>query len=96
MQYVLINYYAILKSVVGNDDLKSSLFRTTIGFKQSGPLSPRLFAIYIDEVVNRIEKLNRGIRIGNELVNIFLYAVEIILRVTNKADMQTLINEVET
>ena len=46
----LLKYYSISKAYVLLDGEMSSIFNTTIGVKQGGPLSPRLFAIYIENV----------------------------------------------
>ena len=41
----LMNYYSSSNAYVLNEDKKSSNFKTTIGIKQGGSLSPKLFAI---------------------------------------------------
>jgi hypothetical protein len=69
---------------------------TTIGVKQGGPLSPRLFAIYIEKIVEIIDESGLGIEIGNLTINILLYADDIVLLAKNPADMQHMINLVET
>ncbi len=45
----LISYYEKSMVIVQNDGEYSKLFDTTIGVKQGGPLSPRLFAIHIED-----------------------------------------------
>jgi hypothetical protein len=57
----------------------SSIFITTIGVKQGGPLSPRLFAIYIEKVTEVIDESGLGIEVGTLKKIILLYADDIVL-----------------
>lgn len=45
------NYYGATKAMVKNNDEMSERFATSIGVKQGGPLSPRLFALYIEDLI---------------------------------------------
>jgi len=69
---------------------------TTIGIKQGGPLSPRLFAIYFERIVEIIDESGLGIEVDNLTINILLYADDIVLLANNPADMQRMINLIET
>jgi len=51
--------------IVQLDNDFSKMFKTTIGVSQGGVLSPLLFSIYIDNLLNLIQKLNLGIKIGS-------------------------------
>ena len=42
----------------------SELFRTLVGVRQGGVLSPNLFLIFVDDLLKAIEKENFGILIG--------------------------------
>jgi len=66
----LINYYSISKAYVLLDGTVSSIFMTTIGIKQGGPLSPRLFAIYFERIVEIIDESGLGIEVMKYLGNI--------------------------
>ncbi|RNA09871.1 RNA-directed DNA polymerase from mobile element jockey-like, partial [Brachionus plicatilis] len=70
----------------------SRMFKTTIGVKQGGPLSPRLFAIYLEDLVESIDQLNLGVKVGKMLINIVLYADDILLMAESSDDLQTLAN----
>jgi hypothetical protein len=92
----LIRYYSISKAYVLLNGEKSEIFITTIGVKQGGPLSPRLFALYIEHVVKVLDDSGYGINIGQMVINILLYADDIILFANNKVEMQKMINIVES
>lgn len=55
---ILMEYYNNSLAYVVNDEEISEIFTTTIGVKQGGCLSPRLFTIYIEDVIQQIEALD--------------------------------------
>lgn len=85
-------YYMVSEASVTNCGLMSRKFKTTIGVKQGGPLSPRLFALYIEDLLIQLVDSNLGVKIGNLLVPVIAYADDIILLSSNKEDMQKLLN----
>ncbi|MCO5577073.1 hypothetical protein L7F22_030895 [Adiantum nelumboides] len=53
---------------------------STIGVKQGCPLSPTLFGLYIDEIVDFIQRSGGdGVELGGTTVHILLYADDIVL-----------------
>ncbi len=91
----LVTYYSESKAYVMNTGLVSDTFSTTIGVKQGGPLSPRLFSLYVEGIIALVEHTGLGFRIGSYLVNIMLYADDIILVTEYMHQMQRLLNIVE-
>jgi len=89
----IMNYYSFSKSMVENGNDKSNMFRTTVGVKQGGSLSPRLFALYIEDLVKRIKESKHGVYYGNKnyKVDILLYADDILLVSTTKGGLQELL-----
>ena len=75
----LISYYSVSKAIVSNDGIDSTSFNTTIGVKQGCCLSPRLFAIYVEDVINKVESKSQGIKLNGLKADIILYADDIIL-----------------
>ena len=52
-----MKYYSISKAYILKDGFKSSLFKTTTGVK-GGPVSALLFALYIEDLVAELDKIN--------------------------------------
>jgi len=57
----------------------SDFFQLKCGVRQDGVLSPYFFAVYIDDLIRRLQRLNCGCFIRSACVNAFLYANDIIL-----------------
>ncbi|VDI22082.1 Hypothetical predicted protein [Mytilus galloprovincialis] len=57
-------------------------------------LSPEMFAIYINDLVECINNLQCGIRIGDDLVSILLYADDIALIAPDKDSLQKMLDVV--
>jgi len=89
---ILMNYYSNSLAYVINDEDVSDLFKTTIGVKQGGCLSPRLFTIYVEDVIELIEDLNYGIPIGKLKIDIILYADDILLITDEKYKLSKMLN----
>ena len=73
-----MNYYDCSYVYAVNEDETSSKFKTTIGVKQGGPLSSKLFAIYIEDLIKHVEDSNISVKIGKMKIQILLYADDII------------------
>jgi hypothetical protein len=84
----LMSYYEGSCAFIENCGEISIMFITTRGVKQGGPLSPRLFAIYVEDIVEEIEDTNSGVEINAEdleankkafRIDIIMYADDIAL-----------------
>ncbi|RMZ99707.1 RNA-directed DNA polymerase from mobile element jockey-like, partial [Brachionus plicatilis] len=65
-----------------------SLFKTTIGVKQGGPLSPKLFSIYVEDLIKEIESKKLGTKIHNLYTGIIMYADDILLLMPSIKELQ--------
>jgi len=61
------------------DEMLTSWFDTECGVRQEDTLSPTLFGIFINDIVEEANALDAGIKLGNEQVSILLYADDIAL-----------------
>ena len=77
---------------VENNGMRSRIFRTTRGVKQGGCLSPFLFAIYFNDMVTEIIELGLGVSFNNLLIDILLYADDILLVSESKTNMLSMLN----
>jgi len=74
-----------------NDCLSSSV-PILSGVRQGGILSPLLFSIYIDSVLDILDSSNLGCFINNRCVNSFLYADDLILISPSVHGLQALLS----
>ena len=76
---LLIQFYSSMIGLVKWYNLKSDIFKIENGVKQGGVLSPVLFTLYIDCLIERILSMKVGCHIGNRNLSILVYADDIIL-----------------
>ena len=96
MYKAISSMYSNPKSRIILNDFETDYFDCPIGVKQGDCLSPTLFAIFINDLASEIKALDIGVNIGDELVlNILLYADDIVLLAESEADLQLLLFVVE-
>ena len=89
--YSLIIYYDASYMFVLNDDQVSSLFKTSVGVRQGGVISPKKFNIYIEDVVIKVNAMaDDGVDFGGLLVKIILYADDILILSHTKRGLRRL------
>ena len=94
--YSLIIYYDASYMFVLNDDQVSSLFKTSVGVRQGGVISPKLFNIYIEDIVVKVNAMaDDGVDFGGLLVKIILYADDILILSHTKRGLRRLSKAVE-
>jgi hypothetical protein len=89
-----MSYYTNTKACIINNGFMSDEFVTTIGVKQGGSLSPRLFSLYIEEIIDELDSLNCGYKLKSININTLLYADDIILISNTKTDLQKMLRTV--
>jgi hypothetical protein len=62
------------------------------GLKQGCVLSPTLFNIYINTLTTMIKDTSLGVMFGDEIINILLYADDVVLLASNAKDLQMLLD----
>ena len=71
--------YINSSAVVSWNGIKSESFTLTNGVKQGGIISAPLFAMYIDPLLDKLQKYGKGCNMGNVCVSSFAYADDIVL-----------------
>jgi Reverse transcriptase (RNA-dependent DNA polymerase) len=61
------------------------------GIRQGDSLSPLLFNLIMDEIILQVKNLNRGYRMGEEIISIVCYADDAILIAESEDDLQRLL-----
>ena len=92
---IVKNLYTAQKSCVLVNNLKTNYFEVQCGVKQGDIISPTIFSLYINDLVNELNSLNLGVPIDDENVCALLYADDIVLFSDTEANLQSLLNTVQ-
>ena len=78
-----------------NAEVDTDWFSVPSGVRQGDPLSPTLFSIFINSLVENLKLLDIGIDIGLSKVCILLYADDIVLIAKSEGELQTMLDTME-
>lgn len=85
---VLSSMYVGNNAAVFANGVCSEPFPVLAGVKQGDPLSPLLFAIFIDDLVDALEKVGcRGLQLGYVIIRAILYADDVAILAETEEDM---------
>jgi len=94
--HILEKWFTMSETCVRLGGQYSSFYKLTAGVRQGRVLSPFLFAIFIDGIINKIKDANVGCYVSTVCVSIFLYSDYILLIAPSVSGLQTLVNICET
>ena len=86
MLRALKSLYNNVQSCIKLNGFLSEWFPVNTGLKQWCVISPLLFNIFINDLIDAVKKLNVGIDIGNEKICILLYADDVVFLSENEND----------
>jgi exonuclease III len=69
----------------------SASFKVMAGVRQGGVLSPILFAVYIDFLITELKKSKFGVKVFGHYMGCILYADDILLIASSRAEMQKML-----
>ena len=72
-------------------DISTGWMGNNVGVRQGCVMSPTLFNLYIEELLVRIRKSERGVRVGDSRLGGLAYADDIVLVAERKEDMEELL-----
>jgi len=87
---VIENWFSKSFTCVRWVSVYSMFFKLECGVRQGGVLSPHLFAVYIDDIVNSVNSCGSGCYKGQFFLNIILHADDIILLAPSVEGLQKL------
>ncbi|KAK2710048.1 hypothetical protein QYM36_013648 [Artemia franciscana] len=93
---LIVSMYTCVSGIIQVGNRFSKLFYIKRGVKQGSTLSPKLFNIFVNDVVNFLE--NRWapkVSLGTQKLSLLLFADDIALVANKPRDLQTLLNLIE-
>ena len=92
--------YNAVKSILSNtkscvqleSDSNTNWFNNICGVRQGDSLSPTLFSLYVNDLVKTLKEKGPLLNIGGLLINILLYADDMVLMADNESDLQELLD----
>ena len=91
---VLLRLIAVMylnnSSCIRWKDATSEYFSLTNGVKQGGVLSPYLFSLYLEPLIDKLTMSGVGCRMGNIMCNVFVYADDVVLLAPSVRALQDL------
>ena len=73
-------------------DAVSDKISLAAGVRQGSVLSPLLFSVYVDCILDKLDKSGFGCYLGKRCYNSFMYADDLVLLSISVSDLQNLIN----
>ena len=74
------------------NDKVSEPFQINAGVRQGGVLSPLLFAVYFEDILNELKTQKKGCIVSGVYLGCFLYADDILLLSQSVTCMQSMLN----
>ena len=89
---VLRVWYSKTFSFVKWNSSLSHKFQLTAGVRQGGVFSPSLFAIFVDDVLEKLQRSSLGCRLKGLMFNAIMYADDLLLLSSSITDLQKMVN----
>ena len=89
---LLLFIYRNQKCYIRWNSQKSELFTVQNGVRQGAMLSPNLFCVYLDPLLEKLRHSGLGCHIGGKHFGSFGYADDIILLTTSRESLQLMLN----
>ena len=88
--------YSKTEAAIKINDKLTDWFQTESGVRQGQNDSSTIFSIFINSLSSQIKSTNVGVKYGDILISILLYADDIILLAETEEEMQIMLNELQT
>jgi len=92
MRQALHAIYTNVSCCVRLNGFKTDWFAVNCGVKQGCLLSPLLFNIYINDLAVALKGLGKGVKTGEDIISVLLYADDLVLLAETESDLQLLLD----
>ena len=89
---ILCNWYCNSITSGSWNDVLSGMFALEAGIRQGGALSPVLFAVYVNSLLEKLQNNGLGCHIGMLFMGAFMYADDLVLVSASISDLQSMID----
>ena len=94
MLTALKSLYHSVSSCVRINQCFTDWFGVSSGLRQGCSISPILFNLFINDLAFKIKALGKGIKVGDDMVSILLYADDVVLLASCATDLQAMLDSV--
>ena len=88
-------WYRNVKAKVRVNDVDSDWFESKVGVRQGDTLSPLLFNIFINGIVEKVKQSGVGVKIGDALLSVLLFADDMVLLAESEFELGVLVGKVK-
>ena len=92
---VITSLYDKVKSCVRGNDSLTDIFPCKRGVRQGCPLSPVLFALYLNDLNRHIKACSQGVLVDDIPIHSLLYADDLVLLGKDRKDLQSQLDELD-
>ena len=89
------SWYRTVRARVKVNDVDSKWFESKIGLRQGDTLSPLLFNVFINGIVQKVAESEGGVLVGEILLQILLFADDMVLIAEDEAGLNSLMSKVK-
>ena len=89
---LLFNLYKMSSGVVSWNSRLSKPYQIYAGVRQGGSLSPVIFSVYVDSVIDVLLKSNLGCSIGHTFLGIIMYADDLLIISGSVSKLQKMVD----
>ena len=89
---VLIHWYGLCVAMVRWNNVFSNEFYLQCGVTQGGVLSPVLFAVYVNSIIEQLSSSGHGCHMGNVFLACVMYGDDLLLISASLYDLQQMID----